>query len=334
MVVAELSGNHKQSLDTALQMIRAAADSGVQAIKLQTYTADTMTLDSTVADFVINDLSSPWYGQNLYALYQQAHTPWEWHEALFDEAHRLGMLAFSSPFDASAVDFLESLDVPAYKIASFENTDTALIRRVAATGKPVIISTGMATTEEIDTTVSACRESGCTDLILLKCTSTYPADPANSHLRTLTDMRQRFACPVGLSDHTPGSAVAIAATALGACLIEKHFVLDRSAGGVDASFSLEPAEMRQLVESVHTAWQALGTVHYGPTADEKASLKYRRGLYAADNLKQGERLDARRVVSLRPRIAIGAEEIDQVLEKRVLCDIPRGTALSWEMLGD
>ncbi len=332
LVIAELSGNHNQSIDTAIEMIRVAAESGVQGIKLQTYRPDTMTVNSADPAFVIKDQASPWNGQNLYALYQQAYTPWEWHALLFEEAHRHGLIAFSTPFDISAVDFLETLNVPAYKIASFENTDLRLIRRVAATGKPVIISTGMATKSEINRAVSACREAGGKDLILLKCTSTYPAAPQNSHLRTIADMQQKFQCPVGLSDHTQGTGVAVAAVALGACLVEKHFVLDRASGGVDSVFSLEPAEMRLMVDGVQAAWKALGKVYYGPTEDEKASLKYRRGLYAARDLNQGEILDADDIASLRPRIAIGVDEIDSVLGKRVSQHVTKGTALSWDMI--
>ena len=247
LIIAEMSGNHNQSLDVALQIVEAAAKAGAHALKLQTYTADTMTLDLAQGEFFIKDPDSLWAGSSLYQLYQQAHTPWEWHQPIFARAKALGMLAFSTPFDESAVDFLESLDVPAYKIASFENTDLPLIRRVAATGKPLIISTGMASIAELDESVRAARQAGCRDLVLLKCTSTYPASPTNSNLLTIPHLRELFGCEVGLSDHSMGVGVSVAAVALGATVIEKHFTLDRAAGGVDASFSLEPAEMASLV---------------------------------------------------------------------------------------
>lgn len=331
-VIAELSGNHNQSIDTALAMVRAAAESGVQAVKLQTYTADTMTLNSQQDEFVINDQSSPWHGRNLYQLYQQAHTPWEWHEEIFNETKRLGLIAFSTPFDASAVDFLEALDVPAYKIASFENTDIQLIRRVAQTGKPVIISTGMASVAEIDECVTSCREAGCTDIVLMKCTSSYPADPGDSHLMTIPHMQQLFSCHVGLSDHTQGMGAAVASIALGSTVIEKHFILDRSNGGVDADFSLEPAEMKMLVTEVNRAWLALGNVHYGPTSKEKGSIKYRRGLYVVKDLKKGEHLSEESVRALRPSLGLSARYFDLICGKPVKQEVKSGTPLTWDLL--
>lgn len=331
-VIAELSGNHNQSLQRALEMIRAAAEAGVRAVKLQTYTADTMTLNSSRAEFVINDQASPWHGQNLYDLYQKAHTPWDWHGEIFAEAKKLGLIAFSTPFDVTAVDFLESLDVPAYKIASFENTDLALIRRVAQTGKPLIISTGMATVAEIDECVTTCREAGCRDLILLKCTSTYPADPSDSDLMTIPHMQELFSCQVGLSDHTLGIGAAVASVALGAVVIEKHFTLDRSDGGVDADFSLEPAEMKMLVCETERAWQALGKVKYGPSQKEKDSLKYRRGLYVIQDLKAGDCLSEDNVRSLRPALGVPAKYYDLLSGKQVKTDIKSGSPLTWDML--
>jgi len=331
-VIAELSGNHNQSLQRALELIRAAAEAGVQAVKLQTYTADTMTLNSSRAEFVINDETSPWHGQNLYDLYQKAHTPWDWHAEIFAEAKKLGLIAFSTPFDVTAVDFLESLDVPAYKIASFENTDLALIRRVAQTGKPLIISTGMATVAEIDECVTTCREAGCRDLILLKCTSTYPAEPSDSNLMTIPHMQELFSCQVGLSDHTLGIGAAVTSVALGAVVIEKHFTLDRSDGGVDADFSLEPAEMKMLVCESERAWQALGNVKYGPSEKEKGSIKYRRGLYVTQDLKAGDCLSEDNVRSLRPALGIPAKYYDLLSGKQVKTDIKSGSPLTWDMV--
>ena len=270
MVIAEMSGNHNQSLDRALAIVDAAAASGVHALKIQTYTPDTMTIDLDEREFHIGDPNSLWAGRSLYDLYGDAYTPWEWHEAIFDRARTLGLIAFSTPFDETAVDFLESLDVPCYKIASFENTDIGLIRRVASTGKPLVISTGMASVAELDETVRAAREAGCRDLVLLKCTSTYPADPANSNIRTIPHLRELFGCHVGVSDHTAGVGVAVAAVALGASVIEKHFTLRRADGGVDSAFSLEPAEMAQLVVETTRAWQAMGAISYGPTPAEQA----------------------------------------------------------------
>lgn len=331
-VIAELSGNHNQSLDKAIEMVRAAASAGVQAIKLQTYTADTMTLDSNEPEFIINDQSSPWYGQNLYQLYEKAHTPWEWHEAIFQEADKLGLAAFSTPFDASAVDFLESLNVPAYKIASFENTDLSLVSRVAQTGKPVIISTGMATVAEIDECVQSFRESGGQDLILLKCTSSYPANPFESHLHTIPHMQQLFSCNVGLSDHTLGIGAAVASVALGGVVVEKHFTLDRSDGGVDADFSLEPDEMKLLVNETERAWQSLGVVHYGPSEQEKSSTQYRRALYVVEDLKAGDYLSVNNTRSLRPALGIPAKYLDMLMGSQVKKDIKPGTPLKWDMV--
>jgi pseudaminic acid synthase len=261
-IIAEMSGNHNQSLDRALEIVEAAAKTGAHALKIQTYTPDTMTLDLDEREFHISDTKSLWAGTSLYKLYGQAYTPWEWHAAIFQRAKELGIIAFSTPFDDTAVDFLESLDVPCYKIASFENTDLPLIRRVAATGKPMIISTGMASIAELDDTVSAARQAGCKDLVLLKCTSTYPATADNTNILTIPHMRELFGCEVGLSDHTMGVGVSVASVALGATVIEKHFTLNRADGGVDSTFSMEPAEMAQLVTETERAWQAMGPVSY------------------------------------------------------------------------
>src|SRR3569833_1759658 len=267
-IIAEMSGNQNQSLERALEIVEAAAKSGAHALKIQTYTPDTMTIDLDEREFHISDPNSLWKGTSLYKLYGEAYTPWEWHKAIFDRARELGIIPFSTPFDDSAVDFLEALDVPCYKIASFENTDLPLIRSVAATGKPLIISTGMATVAELDDAVRAAREAGCTDLILLKCTSTYPATAENTNILTIPHLRELFGCEVGLSDHTMGVGVSVASVALGASVIEKHFTLSRAEGGVDSAFSMEPAEMAQLVLEAERAWQALGRVSYGPSQAE------------------------------------------------------------------
>ncbi|MCS6946062.1 MAG: pseudaminic acid synthase, partial [Steroidobacteraceae bacterium] len=263
-IIAEMSANHNGSLERALAIVDAVADAGAQAVKLQTYTADTMTLDIAAREFVIDEPTSLWAGRTLYDLYREAHTPWAWHAPIFERARARGLVAFSTPFDSSAVDFLESLDVPCYKIASFENVDLPLIRKVAATGKPLIISTGLATLAEIAEAVAAAREAGCRDLVLLKCTSAYPASPADSNLRTIPHLRAAFGCEVGLSDHTLGIGAALGAIALGAAVIEKHVTLCRADGGVDSAFSLEPHELRLLVEESERARLALGEVRYGP----------------------------------------------------------------------
>ena len=331
-IIAEMSGNHNQSLDTALAIVDAAAAAGAHALKLQTYTADTMTLDIDHGEFRISDPDSLWADTSLYALYQQAHTPWEWHAPIFARAKAHGMLGFSSPFDETAVDFLESLDVPAYKIASFENTDLPLIRRVAATGKPMIISTGMASVAELDESVRAARAAGCRDLLLLKCTSTYPAQPLNTHLRTIPHLRELFGCEVGLSDHTMGVGAAVAAVALGATVVEKHFTLSRADGGVDSSFSLEPAELRSLVVESERAWQALGRVHYGPTTAEQKSLVYRRSLYVVRDMAAGEAFCADNLRAIRPGLGLAPKHFDSLLGRRARQPLQRGTALDWSMV--
>jgi len=331
-VIAEMSGNHNQSLERALQIVEAAARAGAHALKLQTYTADTMTLDLDHGEFFIADPGSLWAGSSLYSLYQKAYTPWEWHEPIFRRARELGMLAFSTPFDESAVDFLESLDVPAYKIASFENTDLPLIRKVAATGKPMIISTGMASLAELDETVRAAREAGCRDLVLLKCTSTYPASPENSNVRTIPHLRELFGCEVGLSDHTLGVGAAVAAVALGASVVEKHFTLSRAEGGVDAAFSLEPAELASLVEESQRAWQSLGQVRYGASQAEQASKRYRRSLYVVRDMAAGEVFDASNVRAIRPGLGLAPKHLDALLGRKARQPLKRGTALDWSLV--
>jgi len=332
-IIAELSGNHDGNLDKALAIVDAIADSGAHALKLQTYTADTMTIDLAEREFVIEDPASLWFGRNLYSLYEQAHTPWEWHETLFRRARERGLLAFSTPFDATAVDFLESLEVPAYKIASFENCDLDLIRRVARTGKPVIISTGLATVAEIADAVQAAREAGCRELVLLKCTSNYPANPCSSNLRTIPHLRQLFECEVGLSDHTLGIAVAIASVAQGATVIEKHVTLERAQGGVDSAFSLEPAELAELVTSCRVAWEALGGVQIAPTAEEIPSLLLRRSLYVCKDLAVGDVLTSENLRAIRPGRGLAPHHLKTLLGKRVNQAVPRGTAVSWDLVG-
>jgi N-acetylneuraminate synthase len=329
LIVAELSGNHQGCLDTALAVVDAVADAGAHALKLQTYTADTMTLNVDRPEFRIDNPHSPWHGQHLYDLYQQAATPWAWHEAIFQRCAERGMLGFSSPFDATAVDFLRTLDPPCYKIASFENTDIPLIQRVAATGKPLILSTGMATLAELHTAVTAARAAGCRELILLKCTSAYPAPVAEANLATLTDLQQQFACPVGLSDHTLGIEVAAAAVALGACLIEKHVTLSRAAGGVDAGFSLEPSELAELVAVTTQVQQAIGTVRYGPTPRETPGLLHRRSIYVVSAMRAGDELTPATVRVIRPAHGLPPSDYPAILGRRVRIDLPRGTPLQW-----
>lgn len=332
-IVAEMSGNHNHSLERALQIVEAAAKSGVHAVKLQTYTADTMTIDADNKDFFIDDPGSLWQGKTLYALYQQAYTPWEWHKPIFERCKELGLIAFSTPFDETAVDFLESLNVPCYKIASFENTDIPLLQKVASTGKPVILSTGMASVAELDEAVTTLRAGGCEDIILLKCTSTYPASPEDTNLVTIPHMRELFKCQVGLSDHTMGIGAAVASVALGATFIEKHFTLSRADGGVDSAFSMEPHEMKSLVVETEHAWQALGKITYGPTKREKDSLKYRRSLYIVEDMKAGDEFNKENLRIIRPGYGLSPRFYYELLGKKVNQDVKKGTPFSWELLG-
>ncbi len=331
-IIAEMSGNHNHSLERALKIVEAAAQAGVHALKLQTYTADTMTLDIDNGDFFIDDPANLWRGNSLYKLYQQAYTPWEWHKPIFDRCRELDIIPFSTPFDFSAVDFLETLDVPMYKIASFENNDLPLIKKVASTGKPMIVSTGMATAAELDELVTTARENGCRDIILLKCTSTYPAAPDSVNLLTLPHIEKLFNCQVGLSDHTMGIGVAAAAVALGATVIEKHFTLARADGGVDSVFSMEPAEMKVLVEETQKAWLALGQISYGPTDMEKVSLKHRRSLYIGQDMKAGDVLTAENLRIIRPGDGLAPRYYDLLLGKRVNREVEKGTRVSWDIV--
>lgn len=328
-LIAEMSGNHNQSLDRALEIVDAAAASGADAVKLQTYTADTMTLDVRAPGFVIEDPDSLWAGRQLYELYDEAHTPWEWHKPIMERAASHGMHCFSTPFDDSAVDFLEELGVPAYKIASFEMTDLPLIRKVAKTGKPMIISTGMGTVAEIDEAVRTAKDAGNDQLVILKCTSTYPATPENTNISTIPNMREAFGVEVGLSDHTMGCGVAVAAVGLGAVLIEKHFTLSRADGGVDSAFSLEPEEFRLLRDESERAWQALGRVTYGGTKAEEKSRAYRRSLYIGKDMAAGEELTPETLRIIRPGFGLPPKFYDQLLGKRVKRAVTAGTPVDW-----
>jgi len=332
LVIAEMSGNHNRSLDRALEIVEAAAAAGAHAIKLQTYTPDTMTLDVRAGDFVIDDANSLWNGRSLYDLYAEAQTPWEWHEPIFRRARDLGIECLSSPFDASAVEFLERFDPPAYKIASFEITDLRLIEAAARTGRTVILSTGMATAAEIDDARRTALEAGAAGVVLLKCTSTYPASPRNSNIATIPNMRGAFGCEVGISDHTAGIGVSVAAVALGASVIEKHFTLRRADGGVDAAFSLEPAELRSLVDESKRAWEAIGAVGYGPLPAEKRSLQFRRSVYVARDMRAGETFDRDNLRVVRPGHGLEPRFYDLVLGRRIAADTRKGTPLAWDLV--
>tara|TARA_Y100000748_G_C15497290_1_gene488646 strand:- start:321 stop:1376 length:1056 start_codon:yes stop_codon:yes gene_type:complete len=328
-IIAEMSGNHNQSLEKALKITEAAAASGAHMIKLQTYTADTMTLDVKDGDFFIDDEESLWKGNSLYDLYKIAYTPWEWHEPIMKRAKELGMLFFSTPFDETAVDFLEKLSVPAYKIASFENTHLSLIKKVASTGKPIIVSTGMASIAEIDSIVQTLRDNNCDNFILLKCTSSYPASSKNSNIKTIPHMQKLFNCQVGLSDHTLGIGVSVAAVSQGATLIEKHFTIDRSDGGVDSAFSLEPNELKNLVDETERAWKSLGRIKYGPTESEIKSKIFRRSIYISSDIKKGDSLSKENIRVVRPGKGLPPKYYDTVLGHTVNQDLKKGTALLW-----
>lgn len=331
-VIAEMSGNHNQSLDRALEIVDAVAGAGAQALKLQTYTPDTITFNGASEEFFIRDNQSLWADKNLYKLYTDAYTPWEWHKPIFERAKQRGMIAFSSPFDITAVDFLESLDVPLYKIASFENTDHILLKRVAQTGKPVIMSTGVASVADLDESVKVLRANGCRDLVLLKCTSTYPATPESTNLLTIPHMCELFNVQVGLSDHTMGIGVAIAAVALGAVVLEKHVTLRRADGGVDSAFSLEPDELKNLVIESERAFLAMGQVNYTLTPKEQNSLQFKRSLYVVQDIRAGEPFTPANVRSIRPANGLHTRYYEQVLGQVASVDVKAGTALSWELI--
>ncbi|MDB5256720.1 MAG: N-acetylneuraminate synthase [Chitinophagaceae bacterium] len=325
-IIAEMSGNHNQSLERALAIVDAAAEAGAHAIKLQTYTADTITMKGA---YTITDQNSLWQGKELYELYQQAYTPWEWHKAIFDRAREKGLEAFSSPFDETAVDFLEQLGVPAYKIASFENTHHPLLKKVAATGKPVIVSTGVSSLADLDESVRVLRENGCENIILLKCTSTYPATPENTNLKTIPHMAELFGCSIGLSDHTMGVGVSVAAVALGAQIIEKHFTLSRKDGGVDAAFSLEPDELKSLVVESERAFLSLGTVKYGVQKAEAKSTIFKRSIYIYQDIPEGEPFTDKNIKVIRPGDGLAPKFYDMVLAAKASKALKKGTALNW-----
>ncbi len=329
-IIAEMSGNHNQSLEKALQMVEVAAKAGADALKIQTYRAETMTLNHQGQQFTIQDSKSLWNKETLYTLYQKAYTPWEWHEAIFNKCLEHGIIGFSSPFDETAVDFLETLNVPCYKIASFECTDLPLIRKVASTKKPIIISTGMCTVAEIDEAVQTAIDAGCEQIILLKCTSTYPATPKTTNVRTIPHMRELWNCEIGLSDHTMGNGVAIASIALGAVVIEKHLTLSREDGGVDAAFSAEPDELATLVKESKRAWQGLGNIYYGPTQEEKSSLQFRRSLYISEDMKKGEILTEKNLRVVRPGYGLPPKYYDMLLGKKVNQTLNKGTPFHWD----
>ena len=329
-VIAELSANHNGKLDTALKLIEAAAEAGADAVKIQTYRPDTITIRSDKPEFRIE--GGLWHGQTLYDLYERAQTPWEWHEALFDKARDLDITLFSSPFDDTAVDLLESLGAPAFKIASFEAVDLPLIRRVARSGKPMLISTGIADDAEIATAVDTARRAGCEELVVMHCVSAYPAPPSDYNLRTLADIRARHRTVAGLSDHTLGNATAIAAIALGADVIEKHFTLDRSGGGPDDSFSLEPAELADLCRDCRTVWEALGSVNYERKPSEEGSARFRRSLYVVANVKAGDPITPDNVRSIRPGYGLPPRYYDELLGRRFAVDVERATPMSWDLV--
>lgn len=331
-VIAEMSANHNGNLDTALRIIEEAKKAGADALKLQTYRPDTITLNSDLPDFQLTD--GLWGGRTLYQLYEWAHTPWEWHRPLFEHARKVGITIFSTPFDTTAVDLLEDLNAPAYKIASFEAVDLPLIRYAAATGKPMIISTGMADAEEIGEAIDAARSGGCRELAVLHCVSGYPAPAADYNLRTLLDMQQRFGTLVGLSDHTLDNTTAIASIALGACIVEKHFTLDRNGGGPDDSFSLEPAGLAELCHGTRTAWEALGQVNYARKSSEQGNVKFRRSLYFVRDLQAGEVITADCIRSVRPGYGMAPKHYDAIIGKRVIATVYACTPVKPELLAD
>ncbi len=329
-IIAEMSGNHNQSLDRALAIVEAAAKAGADAIKLQTYTADTMTINARHGLFNIDDTDSLWKGQNLYELYQKAYTPWDWHKPIMDRAKELGMIAFSSPFDATAVEFLEELEVPVYKVASFENTDHPLLKKIAQTGKPVIMSTGLTRLADLDESVRVLRDNGCKELALLKCTSTYPASAATTNLMTIPHMEQMFDdIIVGLSDHTMGIGAPVAAVALGARIIEKHFTLSRADGGVDSTFSLEPHELESLVVESQRAFEAIGKVQYGIQKSEQNSSRFKRSVYVVKDMAAGESFSFDNLRIIRPGDGLSPKYFEGLLGKTARAAVKAGTPLAW-----
>ena len=328
-IVAEMSANHNQSLERALAIVDAAADAGVQAIKLQTYTANTMTLKGINT---VTDKDSLWFGQELHALYKEAYTPWEWHADIFRRAKQRNLVCFSSPFDISSVDFLESLDAPAYKIASLENTDYPLLERVAQTGKPIIMSTGASTVADIDESIKFLRKTGCKDLVILKCTSSYPASPESSNLVTIPHMQDLYKCLIGLSDHSMGIGVSVASIALGSVLIEKHFTLSRSDGGVDSAFSMEPNELKNLVIETERAWKSLGHIQYDVQKSEETSAFYKRSIYVSNDIKIGDLFSEGNLKIIRPGHGLEPKYYKQIVGKKAIRNLKKGTPLTWDSL--
>jgi len=334
-IIAEMSGNHNQSLERALLIVEEAAKAGVDALKIQTYTPDTITINSDRDEFKINDKDSLWKGETLYSLYSKAYTPWDWDKPILDKCTELGIMGFSTPFDFSAVDFLENLNVPFYKIASFENCDLPLLKYTAKTGKPIIMSTGMMQLDELKESVRILKDNGCPEIVLLKCTSTYPAIPKDTNLLTISDMQKEFPdCVIGLSDHTLGTAVSVASIALGAKVIEKHFTLSRADGGVDSAFSMEPLEMRDLVFDITIAYQSLGNVFYGPTEAEGPSLRFRRSLYVVKDVKRGEQFTPENVRSIRPSNGLPTKYYENIINKKASVDICRESPLKEDMIDE
>jgi len=331
-IIAEMSGNHNQSLDKALKIVDAAAEAGAHGIKIQTYTADTMTIPHNKGLFYIDDPKSLWHGKTLYELYEIAYTPWDWHKPIFDRAKEKGLIPFSTPFDISSVDFLESLNVPVYKIASFENKDWPLLKKIASTGKPIIMSTGASKLSDIAESVNILRENGCVDLVLLKCTSTYPASAKDTNLLTIPHMRKLFNCYTGLSDHTRGIGVSLGSVALGAKVIEKHFTLNRSDGGVDSAFSIEPEELKSLVIESERAWEALGGVKYDILNEEKSSLRFKRSIYVVKNIKAGEVFTIENIRIIRPGDGLEPKYYNTILGKVSKKNLAIGTPINWESL--
>ncbi len=331
-IIAEMSGNHGGSLDEAMRIVEAAAEAGAHAVKLQTYTADTITIDADTPAFRISSGHALWSQRRLYQLYDEAHTPWEWHEPLFKHARDLGILAFSSPFDPTAVDFLADLDVPAYKIASSEIVDLPLVRAAASRGKPIIISTGMASVSEIDAAVAAARSVGNNDIVLLSCTADYPAEPASANLRSIPVLADAFGTLVGLSDHTLGIGVSVASVAMGACVIEKHITVTRDSDGVDSAFSLEPEELGWLVTETDVAWQALGGTRIGAKPSEREGLRFRRSLFVTQDVRAGDRVSADNVRSIRPAGGLAPDMFATVEGRTFTSDAPKGTPLTWDLI--
>lgn len=331
-IIAEMSGNHNQSLEKALKIVDLAAEAGVDAIKLQTYTPDTLTLNVDDGDFFIADASNIWKGTSLYKLYSKAYTPWEWHEEIFKRAEEKGIKCFSTPFDFTAIEFLEKLNCPCYKIASFENNDLPFIKEAAKTGKPLIISIGMASLSDIDRLLDTAYSNGCKDVTLLKCTSNYPASPEGSNLLTIPHLKETFGTRVGISDHTLGIGVSLASIALGGTVIEKHFTDSRASGGVDSTFSMEPNEMKMLVDESKSIWQALGHIKYGPSEQEKDSVKYRRSLYFAKDLTEGQTISEEDIKSIRPGFGLKPEYKEIILGRKVKSNVKKGTPVSWNLV--